>query len=496
MQEPGFHIVTMGCAKNRVDSEGMTRVLTERGLQQIENPFEAEVVIVNTCGFLAASRAESVGMIGELLGNKRDDQFIIAAGCMPALPNHRQEIPAEVDAVLTTHEWDTIGDVVGELLALPPKEVAGCQGMLTSFRRTDAGPSAYLKIADGCDHSCNFCTIPLIKGGQVSKRPSDIIREIDELVAGGTSEVVLVAQDTIRYGADLGIKHGLPKLLQMIVEEIPDLPWLRMLYIYPSMLTLKMVDTMAEHDALLPYLDMPIQHADKEVLRSMGRPSNVDMTRRLVDHARTKLPDVAMRTTLIVGHPGETDAQFETLVDFVVEMEFDHVGVFTYSHEPGTVSATLENPVPEEIAEERRNIIMEIQQGISYRKNQQFIGSELEVLIEGTGEMDDGTGNSEPISVGRARRHAPEVDGMVFVPGELPIGELVQVEIQDVSPYDLWATIPDAALDQARLRQAERAARRRSRRNHSIRPDQAGRLGDGRKQRPVLQLTPARRSDT
>lgn len=489
---PTFHIFTLGCSKNRVDSEGMGRVLTERGLTSSDDPSDAQVLIVNTCGFLAASRAESVGVIRDLLDAKRDDQLVIASGCMPALPNRRAELPEGVDAIISTHEWDTIGDVVGNLLALPELQVAGCQGMLTSFRRVESGPSAYVKIADGCDHNCHFCTIPIIKGRQVSKRPSDVIREINELVAGGTKEAVLVAQDTIRYGADLGIKHGLPKLLEMIAEDVPDLEWLRMLYIYPSPLTLRMVDVMAEHDVLLPYLDMPIQHADKEVLRRMGRPSDVDMTRRLVDHARSKMPDVAMRTTFIVGYPGETDEQFGTLMRFVEEMEFDHVGVFTYSHEEGTKSALLDNPVPVEIAEERRNALMELQQGISLKKNQALVGQTLDVLVEAIGEMEDGEGNSEPITVGRARRHAPEVDGLVFIPGALPVGAMTQVVIQDASPYDLWAVAQDTQATQDGL---QRAARRRSRRSHSIRPDQAGRLGETRKRRgralPVVQPRPS-----
>lgn len=492
-----FHIVTMGCSKNRVDSEGMARVLGERGLTHSDDPGAARVVIVNTCGFLAAARAESVGAIGDLLRNKREDQFIIAAGCMPALANHRHEIPEAVDAVLTTHEWDTIGDVVGDLLQLPARQIAGCQGMLTSFRRTEAGPSAYVKIADGCDHNCHFCTIPLIKGRQVSKRPSDVVREIRELVDGGTREVVLVAQDTIRYGADLGIKHGLPQLLEMIVEGVPDLPWLRMLYIYPSSLTLRMVDTMAQHEQLLPYLDMPIQHADRDVLRSMGRPSDVAMTRRLVAHARERMPDVAMRTTFIVGHPGETEEQFGRLVDFVEEMQFDHVGVFTYSHEPGTQSALLENPVPVELAEERRARLMEVQQRISLAKNRALVGRRLEVLIEGQGELEDGEGGSEPLSVGRARRHAPEVDGLVFIPGAQPIGELIEVTVEEAGPYDLWASPPGGRTSARQHRQAERAAARQARRNHSIRPDQAGRLGGRRtRARRVLTLTPAKQAET
>jgi ribosomal protein S12 methylthiotransferase len=258
-----------------------------------------------------------------------------------------------------------------------------------------------------------------------------------------------------------------------------------------------MVDTMARHEQLLPYLDMPIQHADKDVLRGMGRPSDVDMTRRLVAHARAQLPEVAMRTTFIVGHPGETEEQFERLVDFVEELQFDHVGVFTYSHEPGTKSALLDNPVPPELAEERRARLMEAQQRISLAKNQSFMGRTLEVLIEGQGELEDDAGHSEPISVGRARRHAPEVDGLVFVPGALPVGELVEVVVEDAGPYDLWANPPGAAAPARQRRRAERLAARRARRNHSIRPDQAGRLG-GRRTRAtrVLTLTPAKQAET
>ncbi len=272
-----FHILTLGCSKNRVDSDGMDHLLRSRGMTASDRPEDARVVIVNTCGFLGAARDESVAAISELLDRRRDDQVVIAAGCMPALGNYRDDIPSGVDHVLTTREWYRIGDVVGDLLGEAPQpEVAGCEGMLTTFSRAQAGPSAYVKVADGCDHACAFCTIPSIKGRQVSKRPLHVLQEIVDLVGQGTKEIVLVAQDTIRYGADLGIKHGLPSLLQQIVEGVPDLPWLRMLYIYPSPLTLRMVDVMAEHDALLPYLDMPIQHADPTVLRTMNRPSDID----------------------------------------------------------------------------------------------------------------------------------------------------------------------------------------------------------------------------
>jgi ribosomal protein S12 methylthiotransferase len=271
----------------------------------------------------------------------------------------------------------------------------------------------------------------------------------------------------------------LPQLLEMIAEQVPDLPWLRMLYIYPSPLTLRMVDVLARHDALLPYLDMPIQHADKTVLRNMNRPSDVDMTRRLIDHARNTLPDVTMRTTLIVGFPGETDAQFQTLYDFVAEQEFDHVGVFTYSPEPGTKAVALDlPPVPAAVAEERRDAIMALQQGISLQRNRSLVGRTLQVLIEAVGEAEDETGRVEPISVGRARRHAPEVDGLVFVPGAMPVGELVDLAIADAGLYDLWALPPgETAPVRPTPRRAEagRAIRRHARAGRGVvRPERRG----------------------
>ena len=465
--ERRFHIATLGCSKNRVDSDGMEHLLRQRGMAPVPRPEEAGVVIVNTCGFLGAARAESVGVIEELLAVRRPGQVVIAAGCMPALGTYADDIPAGVDRVLTTREWFRIGDVVGELLGEPAQaEVAGCEGMLTTFTAAQAGPSAYVKVADGCDHACAFCTIPAIKGRQVSKRPLHVLGEVVDLVSRGTKEIVLVAQDTIRYGADLGIKHGLPQLLESIVEGVPDLPWLRLLYIYPSPLTLKMVDTIARHDALLPYLDMPIQHADKDVLRAMNRPSDIDMTRRLIDHARAMLAEPVMRTTLIVGFPGETEAAFRTLHDFVAEQEFDHVGVFPWSPEPGTKAVELDLPrVPPEVAEERRAAIMELQQAISLKKNQALVGRTIEVLIEAVGEVgaEDDEGTTEPIAVGRARRHAPEVDGMVFVPGALPVGSLVELEVAAADPYDLWTHAPGAERRPVRPNEARATAGRAAR---------------------------------
>jgi ribosomal protein S12 methylthiotransferase len=256
------------------------------------------------------------------------------------------------------------------------------------------------------------------------------------------------------------------------------LPWVRLLYIYPTVLTLRMVDVIAQHEALLPYLDMPLQHADRDVLRSMNRPSDPDMTRRLIDHARNKLPDLTMRTTFIVGYPGETEQQFERLLAFVESEQFDHVGVFTYSPEAGTVAANLGDHVPAQVAEERRERIMEAQQTISLHKNQMMVGSTLQVLIEGTGELENEDGTTGPIAVGRGRRHAPEVDGLVFVPGQLAIGEMAEITITDARPYDLWG-VP--ATEDGRIKRSP---------IHAVRRHPPSRSRVRRRGRPVPMATP------
>jgi ribosomal protein S12 methylthiotransferase len=278
------------------------------------------------------------------------------------------------------------------------------------------------------------------------------------------------------------MKNGLPQLLEMIVEQVPNLPWVRLLYIYPTVLTLKMVDVMARHEALLPYLDMPLQHADRDVLRAMNRPSDPDMTRRLIDHARTSLPDLVMRTTFIVGYPGETEEQFERLVRFVETEEFDHVGVFTYSPEEGTPAAHLADRVSPEVADERRERLMLAQQTVSLRKNRAMVGTKVEVLIDGSGEVEDEEGSVEPISVGRGRRHAPEVDGFVFIPGDHKVGAMLKVEIADATPYDLWATNP--LMGAAAGVEATLPPVRRTRRRAGTRLERRGRG------RPVPMATP------
>ncbi len=411
------------------------------GYAEQEETDDADVVIVNTCGFLGAARAESIEALQELVDQRNPGQYIVAAGCLPALRDYSLDLPAGVDKVLTTREWFRIGDTVGSLFGEQPQpQMAGCDGLTTTFTHQHAGPSAYVKIADGCDHACAFCTIPIIKGGQSSKRPLHIIQEIVDLVALGSKEIVLVSQDTIRYGADLGMKNGVADLIDMIGEQVPNLPWLRLLYIYPNPIVLKMIDALARHEMALNYIDMPLQHAHPAMLKRMLRPSNLDLTRRILDHARNTLDDVVLRTTLITGFPGETDEEFDCLLDFIEEQRFDHVGVFTYSPEPGTVAFDMADPVPLEVAEERRNAIMELQQSISLEHNQRLEGETLKVLVESIGEIEDENGDTAPVSVGRAYRHAPEVDGLVFIDGEQPVGEFVDATVYAGTEYDLWAT--------------------------------------------------------
>ncbi len=440
-----FSLVTLGCAKNRVDSEGMSTLLQGRGYAEQEEPGDADVVIVNTCGFLGAARAESIEALQDLVDQRNPGQFIVAAGCLPALRDYSLDLPEGVDKVLTTREWFRIGDTVGSLFGEEPQpQLAGCDGLTTTFTHQHAGPSAYVKIADGCDHACAFCTIPTIKGGQQSKRPLHVVQEIVDLVALGSREIVLVSQDTIRYGADIGMKNGIADLIDMIGEQVPNLPWLRLLYIYPNPIVLKMIDAIAQHEMAVNYIDMPLQHAHPAVLKRMLRPANLDLTRRILDHARNTLDDVVLRTTLITGFPGETDEEFDYLLDFLEDQQLDHVGVFTYSPEPGTVAFDMENPVPLEVAEERRNAIMELQQAISLDHNRELEGSTMAVLVESIGEVEDENGVTSPVSVGRAYRHAPEVDGLVFIDGEHQVGEFVEATIYAGTEYDLWATVEPA----------------------------------------------------
>jgi ribosomal protein S12 methylthiotransferase len=297
------------------------------------------------------------------------------------------------------------------------------------------GASAYLKIADGCRRPCAFCAIPLIKGTAVSRPVEAILEEARAMQELGVRELVLIAQDTTDYGHDLGLKDGLAQLLEAIVQAAPEIDWLRILYAYPGYVTDRLIDVMVRYPQIVPYLDMPLQHAHPATLRRMRRPANLEWVHRTLEKMRSALPALALRTTFIVGYPGESEEEFQTLLDFVDEVRFDRVGTFQFSFEPGTTSEPLGDPIPAEVKQERYERLMERQQAISLEKNQAFVGKTMDVLIEGYG---DG------LSLGRTYRDAPEIDGMVIIEGQTPVGEIIPARITGAMTYDLTA-IPAAS---------------------------------------------------
>jgi ribosomal protein S12 methylthiotransferase len=304
------------------------------------------------------------------------------------------------------------------------------------LRAAVQGASAYLKIADGCRRPCAFCAIPEIKGTLASRPPKAILAEVERLQAAGCQELILIAQDTTDYGHDLGLKNGLTNLLNEIVHAAPGIPWIRLMYAYPGYVTDELIETMARHPQILPYLDIPLQHGHRETLKRMRRPANIDWVYRTLEKLRAAMPEIAIRTTFIVGYPGETDEEFEGLKQFVRDLQFDRFGAFTYSYEASTPSATVSWQVPDEVKAARRDELMALQQPISLGRNQALVGRTLDVLIEGHG---DG------ISVGRTYRDAPEIDGLVIIPGELPLGERLPILIDGAMTYDLTGHSPRTA---------------------------------------------------
>jgi ribosomal protein S12 methylthiotransferase len=305
-----------------------------------------------------------------------------------------------------------------------------------ALRASVAGASAYLKIADGCRRPCAFCAIPLIKGTTVSRPMETILNETRLLRDQGVREIILLAQDTTDYGHDLGMKEGLAILLEKMSSSVPDLDWIRIMYAFPGYVTDKLIDVMATHPQVLPYLDIPLQHAHPDILTRMRRPANMDWVHRTVAKMRAALPGLAIRTTFIVGYPGETEQEFQTLLDFVNEMRFDRAGAFTFSYEEGTASAPLGDPVPAKVKTERYERLMELQQAISLQINQSYVGQTLDILVEG---WDNG------LAVGRSYRDAPEIDGMVFAEGPAEVGTIVPVKITGSLAYDLTGVVAGKA---------------------------------------------------
>jgi ribosomal protein S12 methylthiotransferase len=436
-----FHLVSLGCAKNTVDSDSMAQLLIRDGYRAVDDPSRAGVLIVNTCGFIGPAKEESLRVLRELAEGKKRNQILIAAGCLTQRYGAEvaEKVPG-VDGVLGTRRWMDIVQVVRELRKgphpeplyhLPDEAKTVGADERDAMRVSVAGASAYLKIADGCRRPCAFCAIPLIKGTAVSRPIESILEEARRLRDMGVRELILIAQDTTDYGHDLGMKDGLAILLERLTASVPDLEWIRVMYAYPGYVTDRLIDVMASSRQVLPYLDMPLQHAHPKTLYRMRRPSNIDWVYKTLDKMRSRIPNLAIRTTFIVGYPGETEEEFQALYDFVKEIRFDRVGAFQFSFEPGTASEPLGDPVPAEVKAERYARLMELQQGISLQVNQSYVGKTLDVLIEG---------RDKGIAIGRSYRDAPEIDGLVFVEGNAKIGEIVPVKITGAMAYDLTGT--------------------------------------------------------
>jgi ribosomal protein S12 methylthiotransferase len=448
----------MGCPKNKVDSDGIEMLLQEGDYHVTGSARDADVLIVNTCGFLEAAKEESIDVLNELGRKKRRNQVLIAAGCL-AQRNGQEVLTRvpKVDGLLGTRRWMDVLELVNQVRGGKANRKLAQYEMLgenlfpvpallddpnTEYELAVPRPpilsgSAYLKISDGCNAPCAFCTIPSFKGKLRSRPLEAIVDEANALVAAGAKELVIVAQDSTDYGRDRGEPNSLPQLLSALCRRTPDdLRWVRLMYAYPGHVSDELIEVMARESKIVPYLDMPLQHGDPRTLRRMRRPSRLEMVYDHMEKLRAAMPNVALRTTFIVGYPGETEAEFQGLLDFVSAIEFDKVGAFKYSPEPGTPAAALPDHVDEEVQEERYARLMELQQPISLRKNQAQVGKQLEILIEGEGEIE---GSGAPLLLGRSYRDAPEVDGLVLVPGisGVPAGTMMEVFINGAMEYDL-----------------------------------------------------------
>ncbi len=432
-----FNILSLGCAKNLVDSEVMTGLLREAGYRVAAGPEDADILVINTCGFIKAAKEESIDAILEAARLKKGRrQTLIVAGCMAQRYKDELtiEIP-EIDGLIGPGEIPYIAEITGASRAGNRPVRIGVPNYLYDHRtpRVLSTPpySAYLKVAEGCSNRCTYCVIPEIRGGYRSRPVGSIIAEARDLAGRGVREVNLVAQDTTRYGQDLYGQEKLAELLEKLAE-INGLDWIRVLYAYPTRLPARLMEVVAGQSKICKYLDLPLQHADDVILRAMNRPGSGRENLELIARLRQNIPGLALRTSLIVGFPGETDERFQTLVDFVKTAEFDRLGVFAYSPEEGTPAADLPGQVPEEVKEERRDFLLKIQQEISLEKNKSKIGQIISVLIEGKDEIE------QEVYYGRTEADAPEVDGSIAVKGSgLHPGRIVPVRVTHAYEYDL-----------------------------------------------------------
>ena len=435
----GYNIgmVSLGCAKNQTDAEIMLGILNEKGHKIVADPEMADVIIVNTCGFIESAKQESIDSILEMAEYKEGRcKILIATGCLAERYHDDivKELP-EVDAVVGTGDFHKIAEVIDKAFAgdkpvlFGHKDYSPEEGLPRIL--STPGYTAYLKIADGCDNNCTYCAIPMIRGKFRSRRIEDIKSEAEELAQNGVKEIILIAQDTTRYGKDIYGEYSLDKLLAELCK-IDGIEWIRVHYFYAEAVTENLIKVMAKEEKICNYIDMPIQHINNRILRRMARRTNREEITEKIKMIRKYMPDSVIRTSIIVGFPGETDEEFQELYDFVKEIKFDRMGVFAYSQEEDTPAAEFEDQIDEEIKEERLDKLMSLQQGISLQNNLDKIGTKTDVLIEGY-DVDNF------MYFGRSRGDSIGIDSRVFVASEdeLEIGEIVRVEILDASEYDL-----------------------------------------------------------
>lgn len=436
-------IESLGCAKNLVDSEVMMGLLSQYNFVLTKDKYEADIIIVNTCGFIEAAKQESINTIIELGSLKKDGncKLLIVSGCLAERYSKDllEELP-EVDAVIGTGNYPEIIKVIDDTLKGEKVVKSGNINIEISedLPRILSTPSytAYLKIAEGCDNNCTYCIIPKLRGSYRSRKMEYIIEEAKDMAQKGIKEVILIAQDTSMYGIDLYGEIKLPKLLKELAK-IKGIKWIRLLYCYPDNISDELIDVIAEERKICKYLDLPIQHCNNNILKRMNRKTTKEHIQNVIHKLREKITDMHLRTSLIVGFPGETDEEFRELKEFVQTAKFDRLGVFTYSKEEDTAAAKLENQIDEEIKEQRRDEIMYVQKEISFEKNRNKIGEIYDILVEEQVE--------ESVYIGRTPYDAPEVDGVVYFNAEeaLNLGALVKVKITDVLEYDLLGEIVD-----------------------------------------------------
>ncbi len=424
---PKIAVITLGCAKNVVDSEELLKQIDSGDYSIVNNPDDANVVVINTCGFINDAKSESIDTIlqaAELRKSGKLDKLIVM-GCLSERykADLQKEIP-EVDAFIGANKIDVVTNELG---------INFKYELLGERRLTTPSHYAYLKISEGCDNPCSFCSIPIMRGKHISKPIERVLKEAERLTALGVKELILIAQDTTYYGLDIYRKRSLKELLERL-SNIDGVEWIRLMYAYPAKFPTDILDLFVGNDKLCKYIDIPIQHISDKVLKSMRRGISSSETRKLLEKIRSKVPKVVLRTSLIVGYPTEGEKEFDELVDFVEEFEFDRLGVFSYSQEENTIAEALGDPVPDEIKEARKNRIMEIQSEISFKKNRQLVGSEIKVIVDS---------KTASAAYCRSQFDAPEVDNEIIVEpsAHLKIGNFYKVTIVDNFEYDLFGEI-------------------------------------------------------